>query len=297
MGAKEVWVPISSTNTRPEGSMLPTSVRHRLLKNSSLSAAPLDLFSAPAKGSYRPADRRFAHRNPRDGEQELGPLGVGGPRSPFEVFYEQLAGLLAQLRSLAWGLRRLQGAALVELLAVAFDRSAIDPEAAGGLGFGDALFHRFDYLLSKVQRVCSHVSTIPGATSTQPAVRSSGALGLAQIATRVGGVAPMLHDLAAGDAEHVDGSHCHPLTCGSYPLERSPMGATHGDSDRHPVRVTITSSTVMLRSGKPFRASAKVSLKVSISLADGSFGSSSLSGASWSTISVARSKAPVETIS
>src|SRR5215208_7196794 len=170
MGAKEVWVPISSTNTRPEGSMLPTSVRHRLLKNSSLSAAPLDLFSAPAKGSYRPADRRFAHRNPRDGEQELGPLGVGGPRSPFEVFYEQLAGLLAQLRSLAWGLRRLQGAALVELLAVAFDRSAIDPEAAGGLGFGDALFHRFDYLLSKVQRVCSHVSTIPGATSTQPAV-------------------------------------------------------------------------------------------------------------------------------
>src|SRR5215212_5418570 len=171
MGAKEVWVPISSTNTRPEGSMLPTSVRHRLLKNSSLSAAPLDLFSAPAKGSYRPADRRFAHRNPRDGEQELGPLGVGGPRSPFEVFYEQLAGLLAQLRSLAWGLRRLQGAALVELLAVAFDRSAIDPEAAGGLGFGDALFHRFDYLLSKVQRVCSHVSTIPGATSTQPAVR------------------------------------------------------------------------------------------------------------------------------
>jgi len=48
----------------------------------------------------------------------------------------------------------------------------------------------------------------------------------------------MLYDLAAGDAEHVDGSHFHPLTCGSYPLERSPMGAMHGDSDRHPVRVS-----------------------------------------------------------
>ena len=47
-GAREVWVPISSTNTNRPGSMRPTSMRHRLLKNSSRSAAPPDLFF----GSY-----------------------------------------------------------------------------------------------------------------------------------------------------------------------------------------------------------------------------------------------------
>jgi hypothetical protein len=56
---------------------------------------------------------------------------------------------------------------------VAFDRGAIDSEASGGLGLGHALLHRLDDLLSQVQRICTHASTIPGASSSQSAVSLS----------------------------------------------------------------------------------------------------------------------------
>ena len=93
-------------------------MRQSALKNSSRSAAaPLDLFSAPAEASYRSTNRSFAHRNPREGEQELDPLGVGGPRPLLEVFGEKPHRLLVQLRSLAGGFPRPEGAALIELVA------------------------------------------------------------------------------------------------------------------------------------------------------------------------------------
>jgi len=96
----------------------------------------------------RTADGGFAHPHSAHGEEELGPLGVGGPRPLFNIFYEQLPCLLVQLRSSAWGFPRLEGAALVDLLTVAFDRGTIYTEAACGLGLGDALFDRLDDLLS-----------------------------------------------------------------------------------------------------------------------------------------------------
>jgi hypothetical protein len=163
-------VPISSTNTRRSASMRPSSSRHRSLKNSSRSSAPLVLFSAVREASKRPADRSLAHRNPAEGEKELGPLRMGSPRPFFEIFYEQLGGLLVQLRSPTGSLAGFERAALVELLTVAFDRGTIDPETAGGLGLGDALFDRLDDLLSEVKRICTHASTIPGAPSSQSAV-------------------------------------------------------------------------------------------------------------------------------
>jgi hypothetical protein len=62
--------------------------------------------------------------------------------------------------------------ALVELLAVTLERRAIDPEAAGGLGLLYALLHRLDDLLPEVERISTHASTIPGAPSSQSAVRT-----------------------------------------------------------------------------------------------------------------------------
>ena len=44
---------------------------------------------------------------PGDGEQELGSLGVSGPRSLFEVFYEEPSRLLLQLGFVAGSLPRL----------------------------------------------------------------------------------------------------------------------------------------------------------------------------------------------
>jgi len=65
---------------------------------------------------------------------------VGSPWPLFEIFYEQLGGLLIQLWSLARSFPGLQGAALIELLTVAFYGGTIDPEASGSLGLGDAFF-------------------------------------------------------------------------------------------------------------------------------------------------------------
>jgi hypothetical protein len=110
---------------------------------------------------------------------------------------------------------------------------------------------------------------------------------------RIVAVSPVLHDLATGDMEHVDGLILHPLADRSEFLELSQVDAPHSDAAATRTSSAITSSTVTLRSGKPSLASTKVSM----SLAGGSSGSSSLSGASSSTISLARLKSPVETIS
>src|ERR671928_2163151 len=79
MGDKEVWVPISSTNTRREGSRLPTSMRHRSLKNSSRSAAPLDLFFDFVRDVV--ASGRSSLRSPKPRTQQKGtrPSGSGWP--------------------------------------------------------------------------------------------------------------------------------------------------------------------------------------------------------------------------
>jgi len=53
---------------------------------------------------------------------------------------------------------------------VAFDRRSMNTETAGGLGLGDALFHRLDYLPSEVERTDTNASTILGAPSSQSAV-------------------------------------------------------------------------------------------------------------------------------
>src|SRR5829696_2850995 len=66
-------------------------------------------------------------------------------------------------------------------------------------------------------------------------LRSSGTLGLAQEVARIVGVSPVLHDLAAGDAKHVDGLDLHPLARGSDPLELPAVGAAHGYAGRHPI--------------------------------------------------------------
>jgi hypothetical protein len=108
-----VWVPISSTNTKRSASMWPSSSRHRLLKNSSRSGAPLVLFSAVRETPERTTDGGFAHPHSAHGEEELGPLGMGGPWPHFEIFYEQFPCLLVQLRSPARRLPGLEGAALV----------------------------------------------------------------------------------------------------------------------------------------------------------------------------------------
>jgi hypothetical protein len=55
------------------------------------------------------------------------------------------------------GLRRLQGAALIQPFAVAFERGAIYPEAPCGLGLGEALLDRLDDLLPEVKRICTNM--------------------------------------------------------------------------------------------------------------------------------------------
>jgi hypothetical protein len=79
-------VPISSTNTKRSASMRPSSSRHKLLKNSSRSLAPLVLFSTVREASKRTTDGGFAHPHSAHVEEELGPLGVGGPRPLLEIF-------------------------------------------------------------------------------------------------------------------------------------------------------------------------------------------------------------------
>ena len=115
-------------------SMRPSSMRHRSLKNSPRSRAPVDLFSSALETSECPTDRRFAHRNPAGAKKELCPLRVGGPRPYFEIFYEELPRLLVELRGLAWSLPGLSKVPRSSRsLQEAFEGGAIDPEASGGL--------------------------------------------------------------------------------------------------------------------------------------------------------------------
>ena len=76
-------------NANRPASMLPSSARQRVLKNSSRSAAPFVLFFdrvRQGQASEHAAYASLAHRDPARGEKELGPLGVGGPRALSEVF-------------------------------------------------------------------------------------------------------------------------------------------------------------------------------------------------------------------
>lgn len=59
-----------------------------------------------------------------------------------------LVAFSSSLGYIAGSLPGLQGAALVEVLTVAFDPRSVNTETAGGLGLGDALFDRLDDLLS-----------------------------------------------------------------------------------------------------------------------------------------------------
>ena len=69
---------------------------------------------------------------------------------------------------------KVEGAALVELLAVAFDRSPIDPEASGCPGPRDAFLHRLDESFSEIQLICTRASGPAGAPSSQSTVRGQG---------------------------------------------------------------------------------------------------------------------------
>jgi hypothetical protein len=90
-----VWVPISSTNTSRPGLMRQTSMRHKLLKNSSLSAAPLDLFFGSCADVLQPGKPSPRSPSPPTHcKQELGSLGVGSPRPLLEVFQKELCSLL-----------------------------------------------------------------------------------------------------------------------------------------------------------------------------------------------------------
>ena len=53
--------------------------------------------------------------------------------------------------------------------------------------------------------------------------------------SRIVAVSPVLHDLATGDMEHVDGLILHPLADRSESLELSQVDAPHSDAGRHPI--------------------------------------------------------------
>lgn len=64
MGESEMLDPISSTNTSRSASICLTITRQAALFHSSLSLAPIDLFSGVAKTPDRSADGSLAHFNP-----------------------------------------------------------------------------------------------------------------------------------------------------------------------------------------------------------------------------------------
>src|SRR5215217_1987578 len=132
---------------------------------------------------------------------------------------------------------------------------------------------------------------------TNGVLRSSATLGLAQEVSRIVGVSPVLHDLPFRYAEHVDGLDLHPLACGSDPLELSPVGATHDDTSRHPIPFGHHVLDGDAEVGEALSGLGEGLLEGVDQLGWRVVGSSSLSGASGSTISSARPKSPVETIS
>jgi hypothetical protein len=133
---REVWVPISSTNTNCPGSRQPTSMRQSALKNSSLSAAPLDLFFGSCAGVL-PLGRasRFAHRKTPDTAKRNSTLWAWVAQG---LCWRSLASSFLAFSS-SFGL--LPGAFLGSKVPrshrvacrVAFERSAIYPEVSGGL--------------------------------------------------------------------------------------------------------------------------------------------------------------------
>ena len=85
-----MWVPISSTNTNSLTSSPPTTERHTNLSHSSLSLAPVDLFSAVSEVLFnRPADCGLAHLNAASCKEKRAPLFMGSPRTTLDVFFKQ----------------------------------------------------------------------------------------------------------------------------------------------------------------------------------------------------------------
>src|SRR5215217_7269111 len=181
MGAKEVWVPISSTNTRRFASMRPSSSRHRLLKNSSRSRAPLVLFfgscaddpplGRPSPRSLRPRTR---HKGTRPSANGWPKGALGGPlraaSSPSRRASVSCLGPSSAPRC------RAPREACSSVL-----RWRDRPRSGGrSRPWGHAFLHRLDDLLCEVKRTCTHASLIAGAPSSQSAVR--GAVGAGVLA-------------------------------------------------------------------------------------------------------------------
>jgi hypothetical protein len=166
-------VPISSTNTNSLPSSPQITERHTNLSHSSLSLAPVDLFSAVSKVSFnRSADRRLAHLNPASCEEKLAPLFVGSPRATLDVLLKQSHGASLQLRTGAWGLLGSKRTILIKPLKVAPDRRTVDPEPMGGLALGDALLYGLYYLGAQIYRIGFYLPMVSSAaTSPQAAVK------------------------------------------------------------------------------------------------------------------------------
>src|SRR5215207_7839847 len=157
-----MFVPHSSTNTKRLAPILPaTNALQAALRNSSRSAAPTDLFSAPAQPLEHPADGGVTYRNPGHFLQELAPLGEGGRRTLFEIRFQEPACSFAQLRLGAGALLRSERLPFAGRGCVALDGGDAHAEGAGDFDGGRAPYLGLDDLLSQVQRVRVHFPMMP----------------------------------------------------------------------------------------------------------------------------------------
>jgi hypothetical protein len=121
--------------------------------------------SGPFFGSYGsvvlPADCRLPHPYPADGHKELCSLGVCSPRPLSEIFQKQLLRLLVRLRFLARRFPWLQGAALIELLAVTTDRCRSAPNRRAVSLFGTPFFTDSTIFSLRSSEYALMASTLP----------------------------------------------------------------------------------------------------------------------------------------
>ena len=79
----------ASTNTKRLACVLPATITlQAALRNSSRSAAPNDLFSAPSKPLDRSGDRRLAYLRPDGSLQKAAPLAKGKRWSFLQVAFQ-----------------------------------------------------------------------------------------------------------------------------------------------------------------------------------------------------------------